>query len=427
MNNTMNSLSTLIPEYKKAVSNIDEIQISWVLEEPKHESVDIEKELINSIENSIGIHSLWDDLNERKPKNILVMIDDNTRATPQWIILPIILNKLEEYGYRKDKISIVVCLGTHRPLSQSELKERVSGDVYEKYEVFNLDQSENAFESYGKTENGTPIFLSKIVKEYDYKIAVGNIIPHMYAGWSGGAKMVQPGITSAETTAKTHLLAASMIDKILGNPENPVREEMEKIARIAGLNYIINTVISNDGKILGFFSGDIVLAHREAVRFADPIFSRTIPQKASVVISGAYPASRDLWQGFKPLNNAGRAVKDKGVLILVISAPEGIAPDHQELVCFGKKTREEVRLLTDEGKVCDNTASATYQAFAASRERFNIILVSDGISDEEAKKIGIRSVKTIEEALVIAKTFCNLDDIGIIPYGADVIIRERIK
>ncbi len=402
---------------------LPEVNIAWVLDEDEGlPPLDIPKAVHEAIEHPLGTAPLKVLLDQKLGGSILILIDDNTRATPQHLILPVLLDALKGYGVQSEQITLMVCLGTHRPLDKQELQQRVGEDVYHQYRCINLPQSDADFTDLGTTKAGTPIQVSSIYMAHDFKIAIGNIIPHMYAGWSGGAKMIQPGVTSSLTTARTHLLAAQHINNILGNVENPIRLEMEEIARITGLDFIINTVINNLSEVVALVGGDVVLAHRRGVELAKPIFVRNIEKRASIVIAGAKPAERDLWQGFKPLNNCGLAVEDGGVLILVIEAPEGISPDHQELVDLGTRTSKEVLRMLARKEIKDEVAAATYIAYRATKDNKSIILVSNGISATEAARIGAYAVSTVDEALELAGRLTAGNMIGIIPYGADVII-----
>jgi len=401
--------------------------IAWVLDEDEGQpAVDITKAVLEVIEHPIGTAPLQQLLNRKPEGSILILIDDNTRATPQHLILPVLLEAMRGYGVKPEQITLMVCLGTHRPLDVQELQQRVGDEVYRQYRCINLPQSNTDFIDLGTTKAGTPIQVSSLYMAHDFKIAIGNIIPHMYAGWSGGAKMIQPGVTSSLTTARTHLLAAKHISTILGNVENPIRLEMEEIARTTGLDFIINTVINNLSEVVALVGGDVVLAHRLGVALAEPIFARTIDKRVPIVIAGAKPADRDLWQGFKPLNNCGLAVEGGGVLILVIEAPEGISPDHQELVALGSRTTVEVLAMLERKEIQDEVAAATYMAYRVTKERVSIILVTSGISATEAAKIGAFAVTTMDEALALAAKLTSSKTIGIIPYGADVIIRTRL-
>ena len=401
--------------------------IAWIMEEEEGQpAVDIPKAVLDAIEHPIGTAPLQQLLNRKPEGSILILIDDNTRATPQHLILPVLLEAMKGYGVKPEQITLMVCLGTHRALDEQELQERVGDEVYRDYRCINLPQDDADFLDLGTTKAGTPIQVSSFYMAHDFKIAIGNIIPHMYAGWAGGAKMIQPGVTSSLTTARTHLLAARYISTILGNVENPIRLEMEEIARTTGLDFIINTVINNLSEVVALVGGDVVQAHRRGVALAEPIFTRTIDARVPIVIAGAKPAERDLWQGFKPLNNCGLAVEDDGVLILVIEAPEGISPDHQELVALGTRTTAEVLAMLERKEIQDEVAAATYMAYRATKERMSVILVTTGISAVEAAKIGAYAVPTMDEALVLAAKLTSGKTIGIIPYGADVIIRTTV-
>jgi len=116
----------------------------------------------------------------------------------------------------------------------------------------------------GTTKSGTPVYVNKLVYEADFVIGVGSIIPHLFAGYGGGAKIIQPGVCSEETTAYTHLLAALEDPlKLLGDPENVVRKEMEEVADVVGLDFIVNVVFNGRGEVVKVVAGDMRKAFRE--------------------------------------------------------------------------------------------------------------------------------------------------------------------
>jgi nickel-dependent lactate racemase len=253
---------------------------------------------------------------------------------------------------------------------------------------------------------------------------VGNIIPHMYAGWAGGAKMVQPGVTSAVTTGRTHLIAGPRVYEILGEVDNPVRAEMEEIAIRSGLKFIVNVVLGASGQVAAVVAGDVIKAHRAGIEVARPIYTMELEERPDIVVASSHPADRDLWQGFKPVNNCGMVVKDGGTLILLIPAPEGIAPDHTQLVDFGTASAAEVLALVAQGTVADEVAAATYLAFDRTRRRINIILVSDGITHSETAKIGISATTSFPEALSAAfARHGQSARVGVVTQGADIMAR----
>jgi hypothetical protein len=193
----------------------------------------------------------------------------------------------------------------------------------------------------------------------------------MYAGWAGGAKMVQPGVTNALTTARTHLMAGPRVYEILGQVDNPVGREMEQIAVKSGLKFIVNVVLNRDGGVVAVVAGDVVAAHRAGVEIARPIYTVEIGERPDVVVASSHPADRDLWQGVKPLNNCGMLVRDGGTLILLLPAPEGIAPDHPQMVELGQTPADVVRDMAERGEIADGVAAATYLALDQTRRRIH--------------------------------------------------------
>ncbi len=316
----------------------------------------------------------------------------------------------------------MIALGTHRRMNHHEVAERVGEAVLHRVPVNNLSHDPKDFVDLGVTPLGIPIHVSRQYLDSEISIAIGNIIPHMYAGWAGGAKMVQPGVTNALTTGRTHLIAGPRVYEILGNVDNEVRKEMETIAVRSGLKFIVNVVLDAAGAVAGVVAGDVIKAHRAGVEIARPIYTIDLDEKPDIVVASSHPADRDLWQGFKAVNNCGMLVKDGGTLILMIPAPEGIAPDHMQLVEFGTTPADEVMKLVSDGKVTDEVAAATYLAFDQTRRRLNVALVTDGISNSEATQIGITSTDDFNEALASAFARHGSDArIGVVTQGADIM------
>jgi nickel-dependent lactate racemase len=240
--------------------------------------------------------------------------------------------------------------------------------------------------------------------------------------------MVQPGVTSAVTTGRTHLIAGPRVYEILGQVDNPVRKEMEEIAMRSGLKFILNVVLDASGRVAAVVAGDVIRAHRAGVEIARPIYTLELEEKADIVVASSHPADRDLWQGFKPVNNCGMLVKDGGTLILLIPAPEGIAPDHTQLVDFGTTPAEEVMALVEAGKVADEVAAATYLAYDQTRRRIHVALVTDGISCVEAAQIGASATTVFDEALQAALLRHGKSArVGVVTQGADIMATFHAK
>jgi lactate racemase len=413
---------TLPYGHEQRAIEIPEENLAWI-EGPRHAPriPDIPAAVRHAIRNPIGSPTL-SQLVARHGKRTLILIDDSTRSTPQTLILPILLDELNAAGVPDSEISGMIALGTHRWMSDAEIAARVGEAVLRRIHVTNMSHKREDFVDLGVTPLGIPIHISRRYLETPITIAVGNIIPHMYAGWAGGAKMVQPGVTSAVTTGRTHLIAGPRVYQILGNVDNEVRKEMETIAVKSGLKFIVNVVLDADSVVAGVVAGDVVKAHRAGVEIARPIYTIELSERPDIVVASSHPADRDLWQGFKPVNNCGMLVKDGGTLILLIPAPEGIAPDHTLLVDLGTTPGDEVMALVEQGKIHDEVAAATYLAFDQTRKRIQVSLVSDGIPDSEARKIGITATTDFEYALNSAFALHGGNArIGVITQGADIM------
>ncbi len=415
---------TLPYGHEERVIEIPSDNLAWI-EGPQHAPPipDVKAAVRDAIRNPIGSPTLTE-LVARHGTRTLLLVDDSTRSTPQKLILPILLDELNAAGVPDSEISAMIALGTHRRMEHKEIAERVSEAVLHRIPVTNLSHDPKDFVDLGVTPLGIPIHVSRRYLESPITIAIGNIIPHMYAGYAGGAKMVQPGVTSALTTGRTHLIAGPRVYEILGNVDNEVRKEMETIAIQSGLKFIVNVVLDASGDVAGVVAGDVVKAHRAGVDIARPIYTLNLTERPDIVVASSHPADRDLWQGFKPVNNCGMLAKGGGTLILLIPAPEGIAPDHTQLVDFGTTPGDKVMEMVNAGLVKDEVAAATYLAFDQTRRRLNIILVSDGVSDTEARKIGITATTDFKEALAAALKRHGRDArIGVVTQGADIMAK----
>ncbi|MHC4510104.1 MAG: nickel-dependent lactate racemase family protein, partial [Planctomycetota bacterium] len=409
---------------------IPERNLAWV-EGPRYVPPvnDLAEAVRRAISSPIGAPSLKELVAQHGTKT-MILVDDGTRSTPQKLILPILLDELSAAGVKDEEITVLIALGTHRPMNKIECVDRYGREVTDRVTVMNLPQDPASFVDLGTTPLGVPIHVSRLYLESELSIAVGNIIPHMYAGWAGGAKMVQPGVTDHVTTAQTHLMAGTRVYEILGQVDNPVRKEMEQIALKTGLTCIVNVVLNSEEEIIAVVAGHPVEAHRAGVQIARPVYTIELDEQADIVVAGAHPADRDLWQGFKPINACGMLVKDGGTLILVIAAPEGIAPDHPELVELGTTPQDEVLELLKAGKISNGVAAATYLALVQTRRRADIIAVTEGFTNRQANRIGLQSTSSFEEALEWALArHGDQAHIGVVTKGADIMghLRSQVK
>ena len=358
-------------------------------------------------------------------EKVLVVVDDYTRSTPVYKILPCLIKELKRAGVEKDGIQILVALGTHRLMTENEMIKKFGPELSKQYPILNHPWWDPIqLIHLGETEKGTPILVNRVVKEVDFIIGIGQIVPHRVSGFSGGGNIIQPGICGEETTGRTHWLSAQFTGReILGKIENPVKEEIERVALKAGLKWIINTIQDGSGRLIEAVAGDPVQAYRKGAKQSLEVYESTLPQEADIVIADSHPYDSDLWVASKGIYASELAVKQDGVVILVSPCPEGVSPSHPEVLEFGYKIFEDADRLFRQGKIHKLTAAAhLVHVGRVIKERAKGILVSSGISKKETERLGFIHGRDPKEALQIAFSLMGHDaTVAILQRGGEIL------
>ncbi|MBS7643859.1 nickel-dependent lactate racemase [Candidatus Bathyarchaeota archaeon] len=370
-----------------------------ILEPKDLPSVQNEKsEVTRALKNLIATPKLADMVTQGD--KVVIISDDNTRITPTQLIVPTLLDMLNEVGVKDEDIKIIVALGTHRPMTRSEFRQKFGDQVLERVEVENHEFADRSkLVELGVTPNGSPISINKEVVEADFKVGIGNIVPHFICGWAGGAKIIQPGVSGEETTAATHLLCVRMGRPLLGSVENAVKREMELIAQKVGLDMIVNTVLNRAGRIVKVVAGDVIKAAREGINVAKSIYFAKTPAKADIVLASSHPCDLDFWQAHKTLFSADLAVRDGGTIIIVTPCKEGISRMHPEILEIGNLTIEEVDRKLRKGEIKDQIGGSFAIAWGLIKKRAKVIMVSEGIPAQDAFQLGFDYADTVDLAL----------------------------
>jgi nickel-dependent lactate racemase len=338
----------------------------------------------------------------RGGENLLLLVDDNTRPTPLGEILPVLL---EELGVERKgvEVAILIALGTHRRMTEEEIERKIGPETLALYPVLNHEwDDERALVDLGTTRNGTPIKVNRLIEETDLCLGIGNIVPHNLAGWSGGGKIVQPGICGKETTSLTHLLAARCPTTNLGELVNPVRAEIEEVAERTKLNGVVNTVLDKHGSVVHVVAGGSRAAHRRGVELARTIWEIPVPGLADIVVVSSYPADIDFWQANKALYAAERIVRRGGDIILLTPCPEGLSSQKEHLWTMEALQGIPSRRLFHEARRrgLDDYAALTVSDIAARcRELAWVTVVSDSLTEDDVAVLGLGHAETVQDAL----------------------------
>ena len=374
--------------------------IAFILEPAQYPQVtDVAKEIHRSLAQPIASQPIRE--LAKKSKRVVILADDLTRITPVKQILPPLIAELHEAGLHNDNMKIIIALGTHRRMTNGEIESKFGGDVQDSIRIENHDcHAKENLVQVQDSRSRYPIWINREFAESDLKIGLGNVQPHDCAGWSGGSKILLPGIAGEETTDLMHLIAGYIPpEKRLGIPENPVRVEMDSVAKKVGLDLIVNTVLNVQKQIVGLFFGNVVKAHRAAIQRAKPIFCPSIRERADVVVVSSHPADLDYWQAMKGVAAGFQTLKKGGTMILVTPCPEGIAQPHPEFEKSGTLPLNEIKRRIRDKEFKDLAAAGLLMDHARFRARFKLIFVSQGLNDRMCEKLGVERMDTLEEAI----------------------------
>lgn len=363
----------------------------------------------------------------RPGQRAVVIIDDITRPTPTHQILPAMLGELCAEVADLD-VTLLIATGTHRPMTPDEIARKVGAEVARAYPVVNHDATDtHNLVDLGRTVNGTPIHINRLVVEADLVLAITNVVPHCLAGWAGGAKIIQPGVSGEATTAMTHRL--NMITNIphLGRLHNPMRREIETVVERVRFDFALHTVLDPQQRIVHAVAGAPQPAYAKAVALAEPIWVAPVPALADIVVVSSYPADIDYWQGIKGLFSAELAVRRGGDIILASPCPEGVSTHagHREtfraLAGIPSKARCHMALA---GEVADLTGAATAVCNARINELAWVSVYSDGLSDDDLHALGHARAESVPAGL--ERAFARQGPeakVTVIPHGGEVAPR----
>jgi nickel-dependent lactate racemase len=256
---------------------------------------------------------------------VAIVVDDATRATPSYLMIPPLLDELNQAGVKDEDVTVIFGCGSHRPVTAEEKEKLIGKEALERVKAINHDCEAEDQVFLGKTSHETEVHVNKVFAEADVKILAGDINLHYYAGYGGGRKGVLPAVSSAKTIQQNHalLLHPNAATGVLEG--NPVHEDMMEAAKLAKVNFILNIVTNSKNELVKAFAGDLEQAFLEGTKLVDEMYKVSIEQRANIVVvsAGGYPNDINLYQASKAIHNALDAVKRKGVIVLAAECSEG--------------------------------------------------------------------------------------------------------
>jgi lactate racemase len=362
----------------------------------------------------------------RGKKTACIAICDITRPVPNELILKPVLRTLEEAGIARQDITILVATGLHRPNLGDELVEMVGREIVENYRIENHYGQELSQHTYlGQSPRGVPIWIDTRFVQADLKITTGLIEPHLMAGFSGGRKLICPGIAALETIKVWHgpefLEHPSADCGILDG--NPVHEENTWIARRTGCDFIVNVVIDSERRPLKWVAGDMEAAFLEGVKFVKEVVRDTVAEPVDIVVTSCagYPLDTTFYQSVKGMTGALPIVKQGGTIIIAASLSEGIgSPQFEQL--FREHANLELFVERILGKDYFMMDQWQLEELAKVRRKAKVKMVSGGIAPEVLAGLFVEPATSVEAAVAASLAeYGPGAKIAVIPKGPYVL------
>jgi nickel-dependent lactate racemase len=362
----------------------------------------------------------------RGKRNACILVCDITRPVPNKLILPPILHALETAGIARRDILILIATGLHRPNEGAELDELLGADIAARYRVENHHgkiREEHDF--LGTTPNNVPVWLDARYVRADLKITTGLIEPHLMAGYSGGRKVICPGIAGLDTVRVWHG------PRFLEHPKadcgivqgNPVHAENTRIALMAGCDFIVNVCLDEERRVTWLGAGDMIKAWEEGVRFVENVVKVAIPKAVDVVVTSCagYPLDTTWYQAVKGLTGALPIVKQGGTIVLAASLSEGLgSPEFQRVLAENPDlTAFKQRILGSDYFVMDQWQ---LEELAKVVARCRVKVVSQGLPADMLRRCHVDAASTVEQAVADCVTeYGPSTQVAVIPKGPYVL------
>ncbi|MCP4113594.1 MAG: nickel-dependent lactate racemase [Desulfobacteraceae bacterium] len=353
--------------------------------------------LTKALDNPIGSEPLENIVNSSS--SVVIVIDDMTRPTPVSDILPRIIERLSKGGVRDKNIEILIALATHRPMTDKEIRAKVGNEIFAEYRISNHDFARLENLHHLGVISGIDVWINKKVASADVVVGIGSIVPHATAGFSGGAKIIIPGVAAEKTVADYHIDAAMDPENRIGRTDSPLRSKTELITKSINLAFIVNAVVVPRRGTFSIVAGDYIKAHRAGVAAAREIFGFKIPEPYDISIISSHPGDVDFWQATKALFAGEEATREGGGIILITPCPEGISPVYPDFARYIGMDRKVLIQDILAGKVEKPVAAAIASRKALIREKYSITVVSEGLSRKDVETMGFRFSSSAEEAI----------------------------
>ncbi len=381
---------------------------------------DIKAEVRKSFANPVGCEPLHE-LASSEDK-VVIISDDHSRPTPAYLIIPPLLDELSALGVKNRNITILVAVGVGAHITTEEdLIHKFGPDLLKRVKVVlhEADKYEGLI-NLGISSRGTEVWVNKLVSEADITIGLGCIKPSFLTGYSGGPKILLPGVTGRKTSVTNHLLYEALGANYVGSTEgnrvcildgNPVWEDMLEAARMAKLSMVLNVVLNTRKELVRMVAGEVERAQKEAIKTFDAIYKTELSRQVDVAIISGYPSEGILKGALLGAIHAEPVIRAGGTYILVSACYHGVNPGTYKTLS-GKIGRQEYIAKVKSGEYPPYFSTNLIMDIM---ETHDFIVVTNRREKRVTSEMGMTYASSIEEAMRIASRKHEKPDTLIVP------------
>ena len=338
----------------------------------------------------------------RGKRSAAISVCDITRPAPNRITLPPLLERLHRAGLKRENITLCIATGLHRQATPAELNEILGSEIASSYPIANHDAKDFAAHRHvGDTHQGTKAYIDKRFLDADLHITLGFIEQHLMLGFSGGRKLIAPGLAAQETIKIIHSPRFMRESRAVecSIDDNPLHAELLEIARMARHDFILDVTLTQDKSISGIFAGEPVQAHAAGVRFLRDTSTVYLPQPADAVITtgAGHPLDLTLYQTLKGTSAAQHIVKRGGPILTIGECSEGIgSPEFTRMMSGYTSAQSFLDEIKDTPVIPDQWQM---EKIALVGLKHPVLLYTPGVDPKQLGSLRETSYASVEEAL----------------------------
>ena len=362
-------------------------------------------------------------------KTAAISVCDITRPAPNRVTLPPVLERLHAAGIPAEGVMILIATGLHRGATEEEIDTIVGPEISAKYKIVSHDAKALSEHRYlGATGRGTPVYIDERFMAADLHITLGFIEQHLMLGFSGGRKLIAPGLAAQETIKVIHsprfMREPMATEGSIAN--NPLHAELLEIARMARHDFALDVTLTQDRHISGVFAGEPVKAHAAGVAFVEQSCLERLDEQVDAVITSAtgYPLDLTFYQIVKGLTAAAHVVKPGGRILTIAQCAEGVgSPEFARKLAAMKDFKSILEELKNAPVEVDQWQ---LEKLALTGEKYEIFFYTPGVTTGQLGTLGERSFKSIDEAVMA--TLAGLPEnatVAMIPEGPYTFVRAE--